>query len=163
MILPGHEAGVASLNTLADLVGCASTVRLPDEHRPDVLRCDLAREILYVGEAKYAERPTDVAAVTRLRSYLDWIKAYWANGERAAILALCFTHTEDGPAWHGALLAAIRESALPEPTIRSDQIDGATNVLMLWWRSSRTSSASRRRRRQTPPAPTPTLRFRRDA
>jgi hypothetical protein len=136
VILPGHEAGVASLTTLAHLFGCASTVRLPDEHRPDVLRCDIAGEILYVGEAKYAERPTDIAAVARLRCYLGWIKAYRAEGDRAAILALCFTRAEDGPAWRRALLGAIREAALPPPDVRADKIDGVTNVLLFWWRFS---------------------------
>lgn len=74
---------------MAVLAGCTSVLpgALPDHRRPDVLRFDVSRRVVFVGEAKDTESATDTATVARLAAYMDW--ALVAARRGTARVAVC--------------------------------------------------------------------------
>lgn len=129
---PEHDAVTATLATLAGLVGCASVLTFFDDRRPDVLRCDPSRGLLFIGEAKHAEGPRDAASVARLRTYLLWLSAHLRTG-RPALLAFAVTKADELSGWRAILTAAIARVDLPVPNVRSEQIDADTSLLLFAW------------------------------
>src|SRR5438094_7675215 len=85
-----HDDGVAILATVAQLAGLTDDPlpSFPDGGSPDVTRVDLARAVLFVGEAKATEPPDDADAVGRLDRYVGWIAAHHDHGRRDCVFAL---------------------------------------------------------------------------
>lgn len=130
-----HEDAVVLLECLAGLLGCVdhlSGAALPDRRRPDVLLWDHSTRLLFVGEAKASEHPTDSAAVGRLRGYVGWLHAHHARGLRRGILGLCFGRTQDQTGWIQQALDLSAEVGLPTPTTRATHFGAYTVILMSW-------------------------------
>lgn len=109
-----HEGRVGLLEDLALLLGCRETygATLPDGRRPDVVRMDTGKGILFLGEAKNTETPGSQATRGRLLHYLLWIAAHIADPERTAILAICLKGSSSLRAWNEAVETICREVGL---------------------------------------------------
>ena len=104
-----HDRRVCFLESLAGLLGCVGRVPyLPDGRRPDVLRIDTRRRLLFVGEGKDSETPNCRATQARLQRYLEWVAAHLRDGSAAAVCAVCFGREADARGWLDvlAMLAA---------------------------------------------------------
>ncbi len=87
-----HDQKVTFLDTLAVLLGCTEGVggEFPDGRRPDVLRIDADRGVLFIGDAKETESPGCQASLARLLSYLRWLPAQVVGRGGLGIFAICF-------------------------------------------------------------------------
>jgi hypothetical protein len=96
-----HNQRVEFLDALAALMGCKVKLGgvLPDGRRPDVLRMDVRRGVLFIGDAKDTESPGCRATQVRLLRYLDWLRAHVARTERRGVFALCFGKEADADRW----------------------------------------------------------------
>ena len=96
-----HDRKAKFLDTLATLIGCRETVGgwLPDGRRPDVLRLDSKRSVLFIGEAKDTESPGFRATQARLQRYLSWLSAHVARVKGMGIFAVCFRRESDSRNW----------------------------------------------------------------
>lgn len=72
--------------------------QLPDGCQPDVLRGNLARRLLFLGDAKDTETPGCRATQMRLHRYFRWARCHTDNGG-TTILAVCFGRRRDSAAW----------------------------------------------------------------
>lgn len=113
-----HERKVEFLDTLAVLMGCEEKMggTLPDGRRPDVLRLDSRRWILFIGDAKHSESPGDRETQARLLRYVRWLSAHLTNGG-SGVFAVCFGKDADADAWV-ATLAMLGHEAGIEPSKR---------------------------------------------
>jgi len=98
-----HEALVYGLGTLAALMGFTlpHDGRLPDGARPDVLREDLWRRRLFIGDAKASEWPEGIV-LQRVSGYAVWMEAHrLAGGTGMLLIATPMSHM--AAAWVKAL------------------------------------------------------------
>ena len=109
--LTTHDLKARSLDTLAVLVGCRESLggQFPDGLRPDVLRYDSSKGILFVGDAKNTESPGSIETQTRLLRYLHWLYVHSYGGERKGIFAICFGDASDSKGWVDTILFLGRE------------------------------------------------------
>jgi hypothetical protein len=109
--LKDHNSMALFLDALAILVGCRDSIGgvLPDGKRPDVLRIDLDREILFMGDAKNTESTGNKETLVRLLSYLRWLASHIAKSDRIGIFAICFVERADSTKWENAVLMLARE------------------------------------------------------
>ncbi len=103
--LTPHERRCRFLTTLAELLGCKEQMGhvLPDGTRPDVIRLDSRRNVLFVGDAKDSESPGTTDTIRRLLNYVRWLKTFAACHGGTSILAVCFGNRADTWGWHSAL------------------------------------------------------------
>lgn len=96
-----HNCKVEFITTLAELLGCRGQMgnEFPDGRRPDVLRIDLRRCILFVGDAKHTESPGCKATQSRLREYLHWLSVHVSRESRLGIFTICFSKESEIPKW----------------------------------------------------------------
>jgi hypothetical protein len=93
-----HAERVAMLHTLAVLAGCSVRLTcLPDSRQPDVVCTDIARKLLFIGEGKDSEHPTDRETQARLLRYFQWLR------NQHALVAICFGRRGDADAWRALL------------------------------------------------------------
>jgi len=106
-----HERKVEFLDALAILMGCEETMggALPDGRRPDVLRLDSRRRILFFGDAKHSESPGDTETQARLMGYVRWLSAHIGSGG-TGVFAVCFA--KDADAWVATLAMLWHEAGL---------------------------------------------------
>lgn len=99
--LAAHDSKAHFLDTLAALIGCKEGIggALPDGRRPDVLRINRRRRILFLGDAKHTESPTDKATQARLLGYLRWLSAHVNTQQGLGIFAICFGREADTYRW----------------------------------------------------------------
>lgn len=109
-----HQARAEFLENLAVLFGCPHDVHggFADGTRPDVLRSDAPKAVLFVGEAKDSESPGTTATQIRLLGYMRWIKAFLRRSEQKAMLAVCFGTAAHTKKWQDNLAFLIREADL---------------------------------------------------
>lgn len=118
---PGDDHGSRTrvLETLAGLLGFHGLALpcLPDGSRPDVLRVDMVRRGLFVGDAKHTETPGSVSTALRFRRYMRWIRAH-QNGSAAgiAIVVLCFRRRQDAAKWLALVQALGADAGAPNAT-----------------------------------------------
>lgn len=119
-----HERKVEFLDALAVLTGCEEAMggALPDGSRPDVLRLDSRRRILFVGDAKHSESPGDRETQTRLLGYARWLSAHIRNGG-AGVFAICFTRESDTAAWIQVVGMLGHEAGLPCAKCRVERFE----------------------------------------
>ena len=100
-VLTEHNKKARLLNDLAILLGCDGGLHsgFPDGRRPDVVRIDVVRQILFIGDAKQTETPRCKMTTIRLRSYLRWLRAHVRDAERLGIVALCFEKRSHRKGW----------------------------------------------------------------
>jgi hypothetical protein len=107
-----HDERSAFLRDLATLIGCRGQVDvLPDGHRPDVLRYNIERGLLFVGDAKDTETPGCAATRERLRYYVSWVSAHVSSGGRGLVV-ICFGEVAHGAGWSSVLQALSQECGL---------------------------------------------------
>ncbi len=109
--LKGHNSKALFLDALAVLVGCRDSIggMLPDGRRPDVLRIDLDREILFVGDAKNTESTGNKETLVRLLSYLRWLAVHVTKRKGIGIFAICFAERADSVKWENTVLMLAHE------------------------------------------------------
>jgi hypothetical protein len=97
-----HDKKVRFLNELAILLGCTRNLsgRFPDGRRPDILRADIQRYILFIGDAKQTETPGCSMTKMRLANYCRWLAANVDGGKRLGILVVCFARLSDRHGWN---------------------------------------------------------------
>ena len=142
MEVPGrlatHNRRVQFLDTLAILLGCMETLggEFPDGRRPDVLRLDSRRGILFVGEAKHSELPTCHATQERLLEYFRWLAVHVAKEGRVGVLAICFGRSADTCGWVETVFLLGREVALEHVDHGVKQFDAKSDhtTLAHWQR-----------------------------
>lgn len=113
--LASHNARVEFLNSLATLMGCTQSLggQLPDGRRPDVLRIDSERGVLFIGDGKHTETPHCVATQARLLGYLRWLKGHVQRPGSTGIFAICFGNPLDADGWAHTLSTLAHEANLP--------------------------------------------------
>jgi hypothetical protein len=99
--LAQHDLRAQFLDELAVLTGCREALSggFPDGKRPDVLRANLSRGILFIGEAKHSESPGCSATQARLFEYLRWMSIHVSERSRTGIFAICFGRKEHTQGW----------------------------------------------------------------
>lgn len=108
-----HGRRVEFLDSLAILMGCEGALggELPDGRRPDVLRYDLERRRLFVGDGKHSESPGNKETQARLQRYLKWLCAH-VEGGGLGVFAVCFGKESDTGAWTSTIEMLGREVGL---------------------------------------------------
>lgn len=106
-----HDERAEFLACLATMLGCWEEVggELPDGRRPDVLRVDSRRNVLFVGDAKHTEGPSCSATLGRLQEYLRWASVHVRRRDGIAVFAVCFGRSQDETGWVHAGTALGRE------------------------------------------------------
>jgi hypothetical protein len=111
--LTRHDERVEFLVALAALLGCNLSLdtSLPDGCRPDVLRLDTHRHLLFFGDGKDTESPGCTATQARLYHYLLWMRSFVRDRDRIAIFAICFGDS-GATQWVEVLCALAAEAGL---------------------------------------------------
>lgn len=96
-----HADRVSLLSVVADLVGCYWAYRcpLPDACRPDIVRFDPWRRVIFLGEAKATETSGDTRSWSRLHNYVGWLATIVMDARVGTILALCVPADASVVAW----------------------------------------------------------------
>lgn len=96
-----HDSNVRFLDALAILSGCREHINssLPDGRRPDVMRVNRKRRLLFIGEGKNTESPGCLNTQERLWEYLRWLSAHLCCEDSVGILAICFKKESDDNRW----------------------------------------------------------------
>lgn len=112
--LSTHDSRVEFLDTLAVLLRCTESVgsQLPDGCRPDVLRMDIDRNILFIGDAKVTELPGCKQSQVRLLRYLRWLSAHIDRPTAFGLFAICFGRMIDAEGWLSTISCLAREISL---------------------------------------------------
>jgi|GEM_PF-5470848 len=107
-----HGQRVQFLNSLAVLFGCQDLlIQFPNGRRPDVLRLNRARGVLFIGDAKHSESPQCRSTQARLQEYLKWLSVHVRKGG-IGVFALCFGRALDAPGWRETVAMLGREIEL---------------------------------------------------
>lgn len=112
--LSTHDSRVEFLDTLAVLLRCTESVgfQLPDGCRPDVLRMDIDRNILFIGDAKVTESPGCKQSQVRLLRYLRWLSAHIDRPKAFGLFAICFGRRIDAEGWLSTISSLAHEISL---------------------------------------------------
>jgi hypothetical protein len=109
-----HDSNVRFLDTLAILSGCKEHINtsLPDGRRPDVIRVNTKRRLLFIGEGKNTESPGCLNTQERLWVYLRWLSAHLYREDSVGILAICFKKEYDNNKWVETITSLSRDMNL---------------------------------------------------
>lgn len=120
-----HRERTELLRSLGVLFGCVQEVPggFADGTRPDVLRSDAPKAVLFVGEAKDTESPGNTETQLRLLAYLRWINAYIRRGGQRAIVAVCFGTAAHTKRWRDTLAFLSVEADLVPLQSGSERFD----------------------------------------
>ncbi len=125
-----HRDRTELLKSLAVLFGCAQRVdAFADGARPDILRSDASKAVLFLGEAKDTETPGNTETQIRLLAYFRWIKAYLRRGGRRAIVAVCFGEAAHSKKWKDTLEFLSAETNLVPLQAGSERFDGKARIV----------------------------------
>lgn len=128
-----HELRVRFLDSMAVLAGCSESLgaQLPDGRRPDVMRVDTLRGLLFMGDAKDTESPRCTATRARLREYPVWMVAHVSAGSRPGVFSLCFGHVADIKGWVRTVQELGHEVGLD--CSEWDVREFGTGIVMVWF------------------------------
>lgn len=147
-----HERRAGVLDALAVLAGFSVELTCwPDGTRPDVLRADVARRRLFVGEAKETESPGRTDTAERLARYLGWVAAARAD---LAYVAVCFGRHADRRGWIRLLEQLSRPAGVDLAFVACWTFDATHHVIVVDVRAVFRASPPRRPA-VTSPAPLP--------
>jgi len=106
-----HERRRRFLTALAELLGCKERIghSLPDGTRPDVIRLDSRRGVLFLGDAKDSESPGTTETMCRLGNYARWLAANAARRGGTSILAVCFRDRAHAAGWRSTLCSLLAD------------------------------------------------------
>ena len=122
-----HEERVALLEACAVLAGHLTPGRLAPDEYPDVVRLDLHRCSLFVGDAKATETPGCAATRARVHGYLRAIRAWTRDGFTARV-ALCHGRPDQAGGWTELLQHAARCAAIDVTHTGCDDLEPGTVV-----------------------------------
>jgi hypothetical protein len=96
-----HEERERLLKNLAFLLGCNADIRnfLPDGKCPDVMQLNLGGRVLFIGDAKVSESPTNRATQKRLSSYMGWAAVHASRVGSTSLVAICFMDCSHTQGW----------------------------------------------------------------
>lgn len=134
-----HNARADFLDGLAVLMGCTDSLSsgFPDGKRPDVLRSNLSRKMLFIGEAKHSESPSCGATQARLSEYLRWMAAHVSERTRVGVFAVCFGKRAHTDGWIETVSRLSREVGLSFENYGIELFEPET--IVVWFISGRTS------------------------
>jgi hypothetical protein len=112
--LAAHNHKVQFLDSLAILLGCMESIEneLPDGRRPDIMRMDKKRGLLFIGDAKQTESPGCLTTQVRLLEYFRWLSAHVSRENAVAIFAICFRKVPDTYGWARTVYTLAHEVGL---------------------------------------------------
>lgn len=119
-----HEHRKNVLDSIAVLAGCAESpgYQLLDGVRPDVMRLDTSRRMMFMGDAKHSETPGCAATEGRLLNYFRWLRAFVLSGG-TMVFAVCFGRAHDGAGWLQLLCRLCNEVGLVPSDAACNQLD----------------------------------------
>jgi len=135
--LARHDSLVAILDALAILSGVHEHLPfdcLPDLSRPDVVRLDRHRNILFIADAKNTETPGNRATQIRLRGYLSWLIAFLRGGGRG-VFALCFETEALVSSWIETVFMLANELSMSAPDWHASSFPPNIVVVRFLWRT----------------------------
>lgn len=119
-----HEHRRSVLDNIAVLAGYAESPgqQLPDGVRPDVIRINASRRMMFMGDAKHSETPGCTATEERLLSYFRWARAFVLSGG-TLVFAVCYGRLSDSAGWLRLLCRLCEEVELTPSHTVWDQLD----------------------------------------
>ena len=128
-----HEEKVDFLDSFAVLIGCREYygASLPDGYRPDVLRVNTSKAVLFIGDAKHSEGPIGQQTQVRLQRYFRWLAAHINRGNGIGIFAICFARPSDATGWQQTLGFLAYEVGLIILEQRTQQFDRDLSVVWI--------------------------------
>lgn len=125
-----HECLAGFLDALAVLAGCTESIggQLPNGLRPDVIRIDSRRDVLFVGDAKNTESPNCKSTRFRLGQYIGWLAIQVRSRKGIGLFAICHSHHADGEAWARTVSELAREEGINSDLIKSAVFDTSYSV-----------------------------------
>jgi hypothetical protein len=142
--LEKHDSLVVVLDTVAILSGICEQLplrSLPDGSRPDVLRLDRQRNILFIGDAKNSETSGNRATQLRLRTYLSWVAAFlWRGG--CGVFSLCFEHGTLATGWVDTALMLTNELSMSPPDLDVSFFPPNLTLVRFVWMTPRCKGAN---------------------
>lgn len=84
----------------------------PDGRRPDVLRMDSVRNVLFIGDAKHVETPGNLATQARLKGYLSWLLSHIGRGSATGIFVICSGKDSESKGWSNTVRFLAQELGL---------------------------------------------------
>lgn len=107
-----HEYRVQLLETLSSLVGCHEDIgnELPNGSRPDVVRLDRKRRLLFFGDAKDTETPGNRDTQARLYRYIGDLVSHAQHAGTVSIFALCFREYAHIDQWTNVIRDLVNEA-----------------------------------------------------
>lgn len=98
-----HDSRAEFLDSLANLIGCNATFVLPDGLIPDIIRISISQNILFIGDAKNTEKPTNKNTRQRLQRYFNWLASYCDSKKGTGVFALCYGSISDSLGWESII------------------------------------------------------------
>lgn len=112
--LAWHERRVRFLGEVSSLLGVSTELPgLSSGLTPDVVRVRFDGLLLFVGDAKHTEGPSNSASKIRIFNYLAWLATYWPAD---AVVAICCGSRAHAGSWLDSLSALAADAGLPLAT-----------------------------------------------
>ena len=111
-----HERRLSFIESIADLVGCTAPTPLGGQCQPDVVRIDVHRSRLLVGDAKHSETPSCGATRRRLERYVRMASA-WGRVGFIVLFAICHDRRWEAERWLELLLDIVNNEASLQPML----------------------------------------------
>lgn len=127
-----HETRVAFLHALAATSGCHRVYNgaLPDGRRPDVLRLDTDRNMIFIGDGKDTESPGCTATLARLAGYFRWLRVHVQDRGGAAVFAICFGNRDHHRLWLPAIQCLAAEVCISPQ--EADTVSFDSGLMVAW-------------------------------
>ena len=137
-----HELRREFLDSLAVLSGYAQELDggLPDGRRPDVLRIDLKRQRLFIGDAKDSESPKDLNAGVRLLAYFRWLSTHVVARSGRGTVAICFGNARHARGWIATLKTLAQEAGIAEVVTGVEKF--SSDFFVVWCDASSPQSSN---------------------
>ncbi len=126
-----HNKREDFLNNLAIILGCYESFgsELPDGKRPDVIRFNSSKRILFIGDAKHTETPNNGACRKRLMNYLLWFSSHLSKVGRVGIFAICFGNRSDLIGWIETIKILAQLAGIVISELYFEEFDHRTKLL----------------------------------
>jgi len=109
-----HGERVKLLKNLAHLVGCTIDISryLPDRKQPDVMLINLKDHMLFIGDAKVTESPSNLTTQHRLKCYMRWAAVHESRAGSISLYAICFKKHRHIQGWVDTLYDLALEAGI---------------------------------------------------
>lgn len=127
-----HERRRRDLETFGNHMGFHDPLTLPGGLRPDVTLVDVDRPIIFIGDAKHSESPTNRAARARLSSYFTWIASLEAPWDAIIAIGCPLGQALE---WEACLAALAGDVGIKAITTWIGTSGHETDLAVLSWRA----------------------------